>query len=155
MPILTIIFSYITHYISRVREITRHYDQTVWDIEDPFHVSFVELHELNKEKVEYLYEADSLGCLTECVCHLCPWHEWKQRKKKWSRYRVLKNEEPRKRWQLLTPDIVPVLISKSLPLPLDVHRPKRLSIIDIDSTKTNGHHTLDPVRSDHYTNSKV
>lgn len=126
-------------FISRVREITRHYDQTVWDIEDPFYVSYVELNELIKENVEYLYEADPFGCLTECVCHLCPWHEWKQRKKKWSRHRVLKNEEPRKRWQFLTSDIVPVLISKSLAL--EVQRPKRLSITDINSTKMNGHHT--------------
>uniref|UniRef100_A0A2H8TY47 Sperm-associated antigen 1 n=1 Tax=Melanaphis sacchari TaxID=742174 RepID=A0A2H8TY47_9HEMI len=66
----------------RVREITRHYDESVWDIEDPFHVSYMELSELIKDNVEYVYEADSFGCLTECVCQLCPWHEWQQRKKK-------------------------------------------------------------------------
>lgn len=97
--------------IFRVREITRHYDQTVWDIEDPFYVSHIELNELNKERVEYLFEADSFGCLTECVCNLCPWYEWQLRKIKWGRRKVFKNEEPRKRWQLLTSDIVPVLKS--------------------------------------------
>lgn len=125
--------------VFRVREITRHYDQTVWDIEEPFHVTYVELTELNKERVEYLYEADSFGCLTECVCQLCPWHEWQQRKKKWSRHKIYKNEEPRKRWQFLTSDIIPLLISKSLEP--EVQKPKRLNVTEINSSKMNGHHT--------------
>lgn len=113
----------------------------MWDIEDPFHVSYVELSELNKESVEYLYEADSFGCLTECVCNLCPWHEWQQRKKKWGRHKMLKTEGPRKRWQLLTSDILPAMMSKSLAPELS--RPKRLSITEINSTKTSGHHHTD------------
>uniref|UniRef100_A0A2S2Q9I5 Sperm-associated antigen 1 n=1 Tax=Sipha flava TaxID=143950 RepID=A0A2S2Q9I5_9HEMI len=122
----------------RVREITRHYDQSVWDIEEPFRVSHGELSELNKENVEYLYEADPYGCLTECVCHLCPWHEWQERKKKWIRHKMLKNEGTRKRWQFLVPDIVPESISKSS-IP-EFKKPKRLNITDINSAKTNGHH---------------
>lgn len=125
--------------VPRVREITRHYDQSVWDIEDPFRVSYMELSELNKEKIEYLYEADIFGCLTECVCNLCPSYEWQLRKKHWSRFKILKNKEPRKRWQCLTPDIVSALISKSI-LP-EVQKPKRLNVIEIDSSKMNGHHT--------------
>ncbi|XP_022165277.1 uncharacterized protein LOC111030193 isoform X2 [Myzus persicae] len=122
----------------RVREITRHYDETVWDIEDPFHVSYLELSELSKDNVEYVYEADSFGCLTECVCQLCPWHEWQQRKKKWGRHKMFKNEGPRKRWQFLTPDIVPVLLSTSLAP--EIQKPKRLNITEINSAKINGHH---------------
>ncbi|XP_060836680.1 uncharacterized protein LOC132919269 [Rhopalosiphum padi] len=122
----------------RVREITRHYDETVWDIEDPFHVSYMELSELSKDSVEYVYEADSFGCLTECVCQLCPWHEWQQRKKKWGRHKMFKNEGPRKRWQFLTPDIVPVLLSASLAP--ETQKPKRMNVIEINSAKINGHH---------------
>lgn len=101
-------------------------------------MTHVELYELNKEHVEYLYEADPFGCLTECVCNLCPWYEWQLRKKKWGRHKVFKKEEPRKRWQLLTLDIVPILQSKSLAL--EVQRPKRLNITDINPAKMNGHH---------------
>lgn len=125
--------------VSRVREITRHYDQTIWDIEAPFHVSYMELSELNKEKVEYLYEADVFGCLTECICNLCPSHEWALRKKKMSFFKLLKNKETRKRWQILTLDVVSALISESL-VP-EVQKPKRLNVIEIDSSKMNGHHT--------------
>lgn len=127
-------------FIFRVREITRHYDQTVWDIEDPFYVSYMELSELNKESVEYLYEADSLGCLTECVCHLCPWHEWQQRKKKFGLQKLFKNEQQRKRWQFLTSDIVPVLMSKSTTP--EVQKPKRLTVTEINSDKMNGYHNI-------------
>lgn len=130
------IYNFFNFFISRVREISRHYDQSVWDIEDPFHVSYLELAELNKESVEYLYEADSLGCLTECVCNLCPWHEWQLRKKRWGRHKMLKTEGPRKRWQFLTSDIVPVLISKTQSSD-DVQRPKRLNITDVDNSKIN------------------
>jgi len=134
------IFSLLTMvFVCRVREITRHYDQTVWDIEEPFHVSYMELSELNKDCVEYLYEADTFGCLMECVCHLCPWHEWQQRKKKWYRHKIFKSEKPRKRWQFLTPNIVPVLISKSLVQ--ESQKPKRLNITEINSAKINGRHT--------------
>lgn len=128
-----------TVFFSRVREITRHYDQTVWDIEEPFYVSYIELSELIKENVEYLYEADTFGCLTECVCHLCPWHEWQQRKKKWARHKMFKSEKPRRRWQFLTTNIVPELISKSLVQ--ESQKPKRLNITEIDSSKMNGCHT--------------
>lgn len=99
----------------------------------------MELNELNKESIEYLYEADSFGCLTECVCHLCPWHEWQLRKKRWSRHKIFKNERPKKRWEFLTPEIVPVLISKSLVS--EVQRPKRLNVTEINSAKMNGHPT--------------
>ncbi|VVC28477.1 RNA-polymerase II-associated protein 3-like, C-terminal domain,Tetratricopeptide repeat,Tetratricopeptide [Cinara cedri] len=130
----------------RVREITRHYDETVWDIEDPFRVSYPELSELKKERVEYLYEADSFGCLTECVCHLCPWHEWQQRKKKLtSRHRTFKNDGQRKRWEFLTSNNLPILVSNSV-LP-DLKRPKRLNVIEINSAKMNGHgHTNTTVK---------
>lgn len=94
---------------------------------------------MNKEKVEYLYEADTFGCLTECVCNLCPSHELALRKKHWSRFKILKNKEQRKRWQFLTTDIVSALASKSL-VPV-VQKPKRLNVIEIDSSKMNGHHT--------------
>lgn len=126
------------HFISRVREITRHYDKTVWDIEDVFRVSYPELAELKKERVEYLYEADSLGCLVECVCHVCPWHEWQQRKKRlMSRHKVFKNEGQRKRWQFLTSENVSTLVSNSLIS--EVQRPKRLNVTEINSTMMNGH----------------
>lgn len=98
----------------------------------------MELTELSKDNVEYVYEADSFGCLTECVCQLCPWHEWQQRKKKWGRHKMFKNEGPKKRWQFLTPDIVPVLLSTSLAP--EIKKPKRLSITEINSSKINGHH---------------
>lgn len=134
------LISYIPpNQLIRVREITRHYDQTVWDIEEPFHVSYTELSELNKESVEYLYEADPYGCLMECVCNLCPWHEWQQRKKKWYRHKIFKSEKPKKRWQFLTSNIVPVLISKSLVQ--ESQKPKRLNIMEINSAKMNGCHT--------------
>lgn len=140
---VTILF--ITNFFDfRVREISRHYDQTVWDIEDPFYVSHAELTELNKESVEYLYEADSFGCLNECVCHLCPWHEWQQRKKKWGRFKMLKIEGTRKRWQFLTSDCVPIIKSKSSVS--EVQKPKRLSVTEINSAKTNGLHTSSTVR---------
>jgi len=95
----------------------------------------MELSELKKDNVEYVYEADSFGCLTECVCQLCPWHEWQQRKKKWGRHKMFKNEGPRKRWQFLTSDIVPILMS-STP---EIQKAKRLNVIEINSAKTNGH----------------
>lgn len=85
-----------------------------------------------------MYEADSFGCLTECVCQLCPWHEWQQRKKKLGRLKMYKNKESRKRWQFLTSDIVPVLMSTSLAL--ETQKPKRLIITDTKSAKINGHH---------------
>jgi hypothetical protein len=69
---------------------------------------------------------------------LCPWHEWQERKKKWIRHKMLKNEGTRKRWQFLVPDIVPESISKSS-IP-EFKKPKRLNITDINSAKTNGHH---------------
>lgn len=131
-------FSSLTIFVSRVREITRHYDQSVWDIEEPFHVSYMELSELNKESVEYLYEADPFGCLTECVCHLCPWHEWQQRKKKWGRHKMFKTEKSRKRWQFLTSDIVPKLISTNFAQ--DGVKSTRLNITEINSSKMNGCH---------------
>lgn len=101
-------------------------------------MSYGELSELKKENVEYLYEADPYGCLTECVCHLCPWHEWQARKKKWNRHKMLKNEGTRKRWQFLVHDTVPELISKSRTPEFQL--PKRLNIIEINSAKMNGHH---------------
>lgn len=122
----------------RVREITRHYDGSVWDIEDIFYVSYMELSELIKDKIEHVYEADSIGCIAHCVCDLCPWHEWLQRHKKWGRHKMFKNEVPRKRWQFLTPDIVPKLLSMSLTL--ETQKPKRLNVTEINSAKINGHH---------------
>lgn len=104
----------------------------------------MELNELNKEYVEYLYEADSSGCLTKCVCNLCPWHEWQQRKKKWSCHKMFKNETPRKRWELLTSNIIPLLQSKSLTP--EIQKPKRLNIVDVNSAKMNGHNTNSTVR---------
>lgn len=77
--------------------------------------------------------------MTECVCYLCPWHEWQQRKKKWEHFKLFKNKESKKRWKLLTSDIVPVLISKSLLF--EGQKPKRLNITEINSAKMNGHHT--------------
>lgn len=126
-------------FFSRVREITRHYDQTVWDIEDPFYVSYMELSELNRQNVEYLYEDNSSGCMTECICHLCPWHEWQQRKKIFGHIKSFKLIGQKKRWKLLTSDIVPVLISKSL-VP-EGQKPKRLNVTEINSVKINGHRT--------------
>ncbi|XP_050433292.1 RNA polymerase II-associated protein 3-like [Adelges cooleyi] len=120
----------------RVREITRHYDESVWDIEDPFCVSYMELPELNKEQTEYLYEADPMGCLTECVCHLCPWHEWKQRKKKWGRYKI---EQQRKRWQLLTQSAVAELSSESKSSVQETKVPKRMTVTEVCSAEMNGH----------------
>ncbi|XP_001946926.1 uncharacterized protein LOC100166175 isoform X1 [Acyrthosiphon pisum] len=137
----------------RVREITRHYDETVWDIEDPFHVSYMELSELIKDNVEYVYEADSFGCLTECVCQLCPWHEWQQRKKKWGRHKMFKNEGARKRWQFLTPDIVPVLMSKSLAP--EIQKPKRLNVTEINSAKINGHHNSTKICNNEINSAKM
>lgn len=125
-------------FLSRVREITRHYDGSVWDIEDIFHVSYMELSELIKDKIEHVYEADSIGCIAYCVCDLCPWHEWLQRHKKWGRHKMFKNEVPKKRWQFLTPDIVPKLLSTSLTL--ETQKPKRLNVTEINSAKINGHH---------------
>ncbi|XP_050540522.1 RNA polymerase II-associated protein 3 [Daktulosphaira vitifoliae] len=123
----------------RVREITRHYDQTVWDIEDPFFISYSELKELNKEQTEYIYEANTMGCLTECICNLCPYHEWMQRRKKWYRNKIIKNEQQRKRWQLLTPEAVVTLMSESKSKLHDTKVPKRMTVTEVNSTEMNGH----------------
>jgi len=51
---------------------------------------------------------------------------------------MFKHEGTRKRWQFLTPDIVPILMSKSLAP--EIQKPKRLNITEINSAKINGHH---------------
>lgn len=103
----------------------------------------MELSELNKENVEYLYEADSMGCLTKCVCNLCPWHEWQLRKRKFGHQKVFKSEHQKKRWQFLTSDVVPILMSKSSTQ--EIHKPKRLVVTEINSAKMNGYPTKSKV----------
>lgn len=93
---------------------------------------------MKKERVEYLYESDSLGCITDCFCNLCPWYEWQQRKKKWmSRNRILKMGGIRKRWQFLTSDNLPILVSNSVAS--EVQKPMRINVTEINSAKMNGH----------------